>query len=205
MDVTELDDYVHEIRKEAKRATMPVYMGFECEWAPRYKSWYRDVLLGEYGADYLVFGSHWLLENNTTKYVVTLTGKAEIRRYFDSTIQGMQSGLFAFLAHPDLLMAGGMEWNSELEAGFSYLIDAANDCNMPIEINGYGLIKTRVQTKNGRRFQYPVDEFWQLAAKKNATVICNSDAHDPDYVMQGVVNTLEYAGLFGIIPIESIF
>jgi histidinol-phosphatase (PHP family) len=201
----ELPHYCWDVRAEAKKSSIPIHLGFECEWAPRYESWYRDELLGEQGADYLVFGSHWLLEGKTTLYAAELRSREEIRRYFDFTIQGIQSGLYAFLAHPDLIMAGGMEWNNELAAGFSAIIDAANDCRMPIEINGYGMIKARVSGEWGKRFQYPVDEFWRLAAEKNATVICNSDAHSPDFVMQGVEKTREYAAKFGITPIDTIF
>jgi histidinol-phosphatase (PHP family) len=212
MECAELPYYVQDVRELAQESPFPIYLGFECEWEPRYESWFRDVLVGEHGADFLVYGAHWLREGREALYAPELRSVAEIRRYFTSVIAGIQSGLFAFLAHPDLIMANGMAWNKELEAGFTDVIDAAKSYNMPIEINGYGMIKERIRsyppcarTKTGERLQYPVDEFWQLAVKRNAIVICNSDAHSPDYVMQGVINAREYAVQFGITPIDNIF
>jgi histidinol-phosphatase (PHP family) len=205
MDTDELPVYVQAVRDAQAHSPFPVRLGFECEWSPHHESWFREVLLGEYKAEYLVFGPHWLMEGHTTHYAPEISGKAAIRRYFDFTIAGIRSGLFSFIAHPDLIMAGGMEWNPELKAGFSDLIDAAKAFGLPLEINGYGMVKTRVQTKTALRLQYPVDNFWQLAVKKNAPVICNSDAHNPNYVMQGVVNTRRYAVQFGMTPIDTIF
>jgi histidinol-phosphatase (PHP family) len=121
-----------------------------------------------------------------------------LRAYFRQTIEGIESGLFSFLAHPELVLADGMEWNGELKALFSDLIDAAIAQNMPLEINGYGIIKKRVPCPGGSRYPYPVDEFWELAAQKGARIICNSDAHTPDYVIQGVLNAQKYAARLGL-------
>jgi hypothetical protein len=41
-----------------------------------------------------------------------------------------------------------------------------------------------------------VDAFWELAAQKGATAICNSDAHEPEYVIRGVLNARAYAARF---------
>ncbi|WP_062428844.1 histidinol-phosphatase [Treponema endosymbiont of Eucomonympha sp.] len=204
MEPEELPLYVQDVRAAAKNAPFPVRLGFECEWAPRYASWYRDVLLGECRADYLVFGAHWLFEAEGVAYAPDLTDKPAIRRYFAQTIQGLESGLFRFLAHPDLLMGGGLDWDAELAAGFSALIDAARSLHIPLEINGYGLAKPKIGGAKGR-YQYPVDEFWELVAEKGAEVICSSDAHSPDCVIRGALDAAAYAARFGLSPVETIF
>jgi histidinol-phosphatase (PHP family) len=204
MTVEEARDYFDDVREAAKDAPFPVYAGFECEWAPRYESWYRDTLLGEYGADYLVLGAHWLSIGKKNIYAPTILDMADIKAYFAQTIQGIESGLYRFLAHPDLVLAEGLDWNCELAALFADLIDAAMSRKMPLEINGYGLIKPKVSSVAGKRYQYPVDEFWRMAAEKGADVICNSDAHTPDYVMQGVRNARAYAAQFSFSPLEMI-
>jgi histidinol-phosphatase (PHP family) len=199
----EAPGYVEAVRQAAAGASFPIYCGFECEWAPRYETWYRDVLLGEFGADYLVFGAHWLIRNRTITYAPDLSGKKEIHAYFDQTIEGMHSGLYCFLAHPDLILANGREWNRELAALFSELIDTAMECNLPLEINGYGLIKSRVGWPTPR-YQYPVDAFWKLALEKGADIICNSDAHTPDYTILGAQKARDFGKKLGITPLETL-
>lgn len=196
--------YIAAIHKAAQDVSFPVYTGFECEYAPCYETWYRDMLLGEWKADYLVLGQHWLPEGKNMIYAPTLSSMADIRSYIKLTIQAMETGLFAFLAHPDILMADGRSWNIELEAMFSDLIDAAISCRMPLEINGYGLVKKAVGRSINKRQPYPVDPFWELAAKKHATVICNSDAHQSKDVIVNAQKAREYAKRFGIIPLESL-
>jgi histidinol-phosphatase (PHP family) len=196
--------YMKAVRQAASTAPFPVYCGFECEWAPRYEAWYRDFLLGEMGADYLVFGAHWLIQRRTITYAADLSGKKEIRAYFDQTIEGMHSGLYRFLAHPDLMMADGREWNRELASLFGHLIDAAMECGLPLEINGYGFIKPQVRCPKGNRYPYPVEEFWKLALEKGAPIICNSDAHSPDYVIAGVQNACNFGKKMGITPLKTL-
>ncbi|MDR3283864.1 MAG: histidinol-phosphatase [Treponema sp.] len=205
MSPEEMPSYLEDVRRAAKTAPFPVYAGFECEWSSRYASWYTDVLLGEQGAEYLILGAHWLSRGRKNVYAPRLADADSIRDYFSQTLEGIGSGLFRILAHPELIMADGLGWNRELAAGFADIIDAAMAQNMPLEINGYGLIKPPVQTAQGMRLQYPVDEFWRLAAQKGAKVICNSDAHTPDYVMRGAVNARNYAAKFSLDVVETIF
>ncbi len=204
MHAAEAPQYIAAVRQAAAQAPFPVYAGFECEYAPRYESWYRDTLLGEFGAHYLVLGQHWLPSGRSMTYAPELTEPADIRAYFALTIRAMQTGLFAFLAHPDIIMADGRSWNDELGALFSDLIDAAMGCHMPLEINGYGLVKQAVRSSHGSRQPYPVDQFWQLAADKHAEVICNSDAHTSAAVIENAHRARRYAARFGITPIESL-
>ena len=58
-----------------------------------------------------------------------------LNRYIDQTIDGMRSGLFSFLAHPDLFMKGYKEWDEQSKACLKAILDAAIDLNMPLEIN----------------------------------------------------------------------
>ena len=72
---------------------------------------------------------------------------------------------------------------------------------LPLEINGLGMQREVLHTKKGIRYQYPYDEFWQLAAEKNAEVICNSDAHSPSDVIRNALAARKYAEKFGFTPV----
>jgi histidinol-phosphatase (PHP family) len=205
MSASQARQYIEAVKSEAAVAAFPVYVGFECEWDKKYMSWYHDELLGTFGAQYLVLGSHWLTKGNEHIYAMNIDSVADLHTYIDQTIEGMRSGLYAFIAHPDLFMGHWKEYDRETRSCFSALLDAAKDCSMPVEINGLGMNRPMNMTKNGMRYQYPYDEFWELAAEKRVKVICNADAHDPHDVIASAWQARQYAEKFGLLPIDFLF
>lgn len=206
MSVEEIPLYKQQIQEAREAVDFPVYMGFECEWNKCFKNWYQDELKGTYGADYLVLGPHWVSSGDNTyhMYIPDVTDHALISRYVDQTIQGMESGIFKFLAHPDLFMKGYKEWDAESKAWSKALIDAAADLNMPIEINGLGMSREPNETSKGIRFQYPYLEFWQMASETDVKIICNSDAHDPEDVIKNARKARNFAKDLNLYPLNSL-
>lgn len=203
MNVSEAASYIQTVRSAAASVRFPVYAGFECEWDKTYGSWYKDELLGTFGADYIVFGPHWVTVGSSHIYAMDIDDAATLHQYIDQTIDGIRSGLYAFIAHPDLFMAKWQEWDNEARSCLSALLDAAIDCSLPVEVNGLGMSRTPNKTKLGLRYQYPYEEFWQLVAERGAKVICNSDAHAPADVITAARHAREFAAEFGIRPVES--
>ena len=203
MAAADIPLYKRLVEDAKKEADFPVYFGFECEWSPQHRSWFKDELIGRYGADYLVFGSHWFPLHGGLEYIATVTERRLLHTYIDFTIEGMKSGLYAFLAHPDLFLSSIRSIDADCLACIDALIDAANDLGMPLEINGYGLIKSKVRRDYGADYQYPVAAFWKRAAQKNARIICNADAHQIEQVLAGVQNGIEYAEDLGIPIIDA--
>lgn len=198
--------YVAAVREAAKTVSFPIYCGFECEWDSVYEHWYRDFLLGELHADYLVLGQHWVLDGADRRYIPECCTGTFLHHWTDATIEAMNTGLFAFVAHPDLLMAYGALWSEDICACCTAIIDAAIECGLPLEINGYGIIKSPVRTRNGgTRYPYPYSAFWELASERGAKAICNSDAHSPIAVLANAEKAKKYATQFNIAPIDSIF
>lgn len=198
MSATELPLYKKLVEEAKQAASFPVYFGFECEWLPQYYHWFKDELIGKYGADYLALGSHWFPLDGTLEYIAHVEDKQTLFHYVDFTIEAMQSGLYAFLAHPDLFLSTQTAIDADCLACMDALIDAANDLHIPLEINGYGLIKPKITRDYGEDYQYPMTAFWKRAADKKACIICNSDAHKITQVLAGVRNGIEYAKTLGI-------
>lgn len=199
--------YFEEIKKaeaDARKAgfTFPVYTGFECEWDKTIYSWYKDDLLGGFSVDYLILGAHWITEpDGSHLYIAEVTDDVNLlHQYIDQTIEGMASGIFKFIAHPDMFMSGWKEWDKEAEMCSKALIDAAIDLDLPLEVNGFGIIKPMNETSRGLRFQYPYREFWEMVAEREAKVICNSDAHKPELVIENARHAREFAIEIGIKP-----
>ncbi|MBO5137124.1 MAG: histidinol-phosphatase [Spirochaetaceae bacterium] len=205
MTPKQAEDYVADVRLAASNADFSLYLGFECEYDSRYKNWYAEELKGRLQADYLVLGPHWISQGNGFVYAPRIKETVLMHRYFDCVIEAIESGLFNFVAHPDLIMADGRCWTDELAACFRALIDAAVSYDLPLEINGLGLARELVVGQDGWRHPYPVDKFWQIAKEKGAKVICNADAHRPQDLVANVKKARGYAENFGFLPIENIF
>lgn len=203
MSVEEADSYVKQIEEARSSADFPIYTGFECEYDPQYENWYKE-LRERFGAHYLVFGSHWLPEGSSHLYCPELKTKQQIGKYIDLTIKGMQSGLYDFLAHPDLFMKGYKEWDADSKAWLTAILDTAVDLQMPLEINGLGIMREPNHTSRGIRYQYPYDEFWELVAERNVPVLCNADAHNYKDVIKGALLSREYAAKYNITPLEKL-
>ena len=60
MGVSALPAYAGAIDEvQAREPGLTILKGAECEWAPEYHGFFRDVLLGEYRFDYLILGCHF--------------------------------------------------------------------------------------------------------------------------------------------------
>jgi histidinol-phosphatase (PHP family) len=137
-------------------------------------------------------------------YCPELDNSKDLNKYIDQTIEGMRSGLFSFLAHPDLFMKGYKEWDEQSSSCLQAILDAAVDLNLPIEVNGLGMSRTPNETSHGMRYQYPYVEFWEMVSRTKVPVICNADAHDPHDVILNAQKARDFAGRFGIIPIATL-
>lgn len=204
MTEKEIPLYTEWVQIAQKSVTFPIYMGFECEWDKHYETWYKD-LKDKYGAQYLVLGSHWFTVG-TEHFSCTedIHSAKDLTLYTNQTIQGMQSGLFAFLAHPDLFMRTYCDWNEQSKACLRAILDAAIDLQLPLEINGLGMSRKPIQTARGTRYQYPFAEFWEMVAETSVPVICSSDAHSPDDVIFNTLKAHDFAGRFAITPIKTL-
>ena len=193
MNASDVPLYLDMVSRAKTEATFPIFLGFECEWLPRFESWYKDYLRAELKADFLVFGSHWLPIEGDLEWAAHLEEKKDIFRYIDFTIEGLKSGLYDFLAHPDLFFANITHVDSDLIKASSYLIDACIDLDIPIEINGAGSLSQKIIRDGREETGYPCIAFWELARDKGASIICNSEAHPPEHVLYGAENARAFA------------
>jgi histidinol-phosphatase (PHP family) len=200
MGMAELEGYCQAVDKA--RQDFPgllILKGLECEYVPEFVGLYRDLFLGAHAMDYLVGGAHWYPHRGawTALYGASMDG-AMLRSYVDYMIASMQSGLFDFIAHPDLFGVCYAAWDAEAEACSRALLTAAAELGMPLEINGYGLRKPMVESAAGLRHKYPWLPFWELAAECGVGAVLSSDAHEPENVATGLLETAEIARRCGL-------
>jgi histidinol-phosphatase (PHP family) len=200
MGMDELESYCQAI--DAARRQFPglsIRKGLECEYIPELEGLYRDRFLGACGMDYLVGGAHWYPHQGSwTPIYGTPMDARRLRDYVDYLVASLQSGLFAFIAHPDLFGLAYTVWDSEAVACSRALLEAASTLRIPLEINGYGMRKGTIETPSGPRLRYPWLPFWELAAECGVQAVLSSDAHEPETVAAGLVEGEEIARRFGL-------
>jgi histidinol-phosphatase (PHP family) len=204
MDIADLPEYCARI--DEARSTFPaltVLKSMECEHAPEYAAFYADTLLGELQFDYLIGAAHFFPVNG--EWVGSYGGAdsvAGLRAYADYFIKSMETGLFAFMAHPDVFGNCYFEWDANAASAAHDILSAAAALQVPLEINGYGLRKPEIDTPQGRRRMYPWLPFWELAADYDITFIANSDAHRPRDVASNLGEAAAIGQCYGLEPAD---
>ena len=146
---------------------LQIHLGLEVEYYPAF---FGDLLprLRDQGIEYMILGQHWPGYEMNEPYCGRATGREEdLARYCDQVQAAMETGLFTYLAHPDLLYFVGDDKTYEFH--MRRLCKAAKSCGMPLEINLWGMQQEK---------HYPDVRFWRLAAEEGNSVIIGADAHE---------------------------
>lgn len=158
---------VLELRKTCA-GSIGIELGLEAEYYPAFFSELLDRVR-DAGIEYLLLGQHFVGNEIGAHYCGRPTADPDIlKQYCRQTVEAMHTGLFSYLAHPDLLNFTGdgklyRQWMRQICQG-------AKDCRVPLEVNLLGLV-------TGRHYPDPV--FWELAAETGCQVVIGRDAHSP--------------------------
>lgn len=185
MEMSDLPLYVSAVQSaKGQYPSLTVLLGMECEIVPEFHDFYLETLFHQHRFDYLAGGIHWYFYRGEW---VGMYGSSisddQLLAYADQVAAGIHCGLFAYIAHPDLFGVPLRDWSAAATACSRTIIEAAVACNVPLEINAYGLRKKKVNDVDGERSLYPLRRFWELAAEySQLQVVVNSDAHRPEDV-----------------------
>lgn len=206
LHMEELKEYCKEIEEaQAEFSQIKLVKGLECEYIEKFKSFYKEDLIGKAGIEYLILAGHVLGPNGESPWNLeglVVDPKKDLRNYAEYLVKGMETGMFAFVAHPDVFGSFYIEWDEETLACSRYILEAAAALKMPLEINGYGLRKPMIETSEGKRLMYPWNKFWEVASQYDISVLANSDAHRPQDVGASIEKALEIAKYYGLKTIE---
>ncbi len=168
---SQLDEYFSTLTRlrDEYRKDIRIYIGFEAEYIPEMmKS--QEQLLRDYPIDYMILGEHFTQREPIGPY----TGfpdpeEAALSRYVDLCIEGMETGLYRYIAHPDLMNFSGDPaiYDKHYRRLCTYL--KAHD--IPVEINLLGAVEGR---------HYPAPQFFRIAQEVGNSAIIGVDAHTPD-------------------------
>ena len=105
----------------------------------------------------------------------------------------METGIFDFIAHPDLFGNCYPTWDSDALACSREILEAAADLDVGMEINALGLRKQAYRKPDNHFPFYPWLPFWEEATRHNIRVIINSDAHRPEDLQARTGQAQEFA------------
>lgn len=181
-DYALLDDYINSVNslKETYKNKIKIHLGFEAEALPEFYDYYKE-LLSTKKIEYLILGNHSYFENNTLISYFMDTNKLhdDLEKYTKLLIDAMATGLFKYVAHPDLFMKYFNVWDEHLIEVTNRICDASLKYNLPLEIN-LACCFDRVPNIGIKEvFKYPYIEFWKIVESKGCKVIIGVDAHKP--------------------------
>ena len=157
--------------------------------------WLRQVIQKE-KLDYIILGNHFEYSEERRFYFGReVVDEQTLKRYVDSALEGMATGLYAYLAHPDLFLRGYPSFDRYCEKASIQLCRAAKQMGFALEYNLCGALENK---RTGEE-HYPHHLFWQIAAAEGCDVIIGVDAHFPgaledDSLRQEGVRLLESYG-----------
>lgn len=163
-------NYYEEVDRlrEKYRDEIEISIGFEMEYYPEYFGQMLNIAK-EFGAEYLILGQHYVIpENQGGVFSMNKHYEfEELRAYADTLIAGMETGVFTYVAHPDMyqFIGDNLRYREEMRK----VCIAARKLNIPLEVNILGIRDNRV---------YPKEEFWKVAGEEGSPVTFGLDAHD---------------------------
>ena len=160
------------LREEFKK-DIEILIGFEAEYYPKYFGRFIDFL-SDYPIDYLILGQHFMGNEISERHNYHPTDSiAHLEGYVDQVLEGLSTGCFTYLAHPDMINFTGSD--EAYYAPMKRLCEGAKKMNIPLEINMLGVWEGRI---------YPCERFFRIAGEVGNDVILGLDAHQPDRILE---------------------
>lgn len=170
MTPAETDGYFQSLSdlKKEYASDIKIYIGFEAEYIPELIE-AQDRFLRDYPVDYMIMGQHFYGHEANAPYMGSIIRDDEIiKNYVDSIIEGMDSGRYRYLAHPDLINFYGSA--EAYDFHMTRLCRYMKEKNLPLEINVLGMLLER---------NYPCHRFFRIAQETGNKAIIGTDTHRP--------------------------
>ncbi|MDE6952210.1 MAG: histidinol-phosphatase [Erysipelotrichales bacterium] len=168
MEEDKLEGYVKTLKtlKEKYKDQISIKIGLECEYFEKYIPWLKEMIQ-RYELDYVILGHHYDETDETGIYFGRKLNEKQLKKYVDSCMKGLETGLFSYLAHPDLVNFD--IYNPIYTKEMTRLCLKAKELDIPLEFNLLGFATYR---------QYPNEVFFKIAKKVGNKVIIGTDAHE---------------------------
>lgn len=175
MKMEQLEEYAATINrlKGEYHKEIEIHLGLEVEYYPSYFSRLQEAAKKNQ-VEYFLLAQHYLGNEMGEFRCCEATGNVQVlKKYCSQLIEGMRTGYFSCVAHPDLIYFVGEDILYEQE--MRRLCQQAKIARLPLEINFVGIALKR---------NYPDARFWKIAGEEGCEVIFGADAHRPDGILE---------------------
>lgn len=175
MKMDQLDEYVDTLvnLRDEYKDQIKILIGLETEYYPKYFDKLHEELKAR-PIDYIIMGQHHVPDEIEGFYSgEETTSEDRLKAYVDLVIEGLSTGYFTYLAHPDLINYEGPD--EIFQKHTRRICEFSLEHNIPLEINMLGF---------ERGIHYPSDRFFSMASKMGCKFVIGCDAHEPHLVMQ---------------------
>lgn len=169
-----LDDYVDTIisLREEYKDQIQILVGLETEYYPKYFPKLIEEIKKR-PIDYIIMGQHHVKDEIEGFYSGEETDSEErLKAYVDLVIEGLSTGYFTYLAHPDLINYVGPD--EVFQKHTRRICEYSIEHHIPLEVNMLGF---------ERGIHYPSDRFFSMASEMGCQFVIGCDAHEPGLVM----------------------
>lgn len=205
MDWEEFPGYVESINslKEKYKGIIDIKLGIESEFYPEHieeRAQLRESL------DYMILGQHFIHPDGSGSFFKNVSDE-EILIYGKGVCEGIDSGMYDYVAHPDVIMNRQEDFSEACKEVAHMIGKKAAEKDIPLEINVHGVLRGIHEFPQGQRYYYPFREFWQIISEYPLRVLIGIDAHDPKQLLdQDSINkALEVVDDLGLRFIEEPF
>lgn len=195
MTPAQLDNYFSSIEslKKEYSSDIKIYAGFEAEYTPALNASQEKLFRG-YPIDYMILGQHFMGSESDSVFVGRPSDDEDIlKQYADLVIEGIATGKYLYLAHPDIINYIGSDevYNKHI----SRLCHFMKEKEIPLEINVLGLWEQR---------PYPSTRFWKIAGKIGNTAVIGIDAHAPEQILnsEAIHKAEQFCETYGLKRVE---
>ena len=192
-----------EAVEEARAAVpqLPIRLGLEVDYVPGHEGWIEE-LAGLARWDFLMGSVHYVAPGWDVDNIEHLE-KRPVEEvwgiYFEMLERCVLTGLFDWIAHPDLPKRFGYRPTGDLRRFYEPVIAAMARTGTAFEINTGGLRRPAQEC-------YPAAPFLRLAREAGVEMLINSDAHAPQEVGAGfdvAVRMAREAGYDSVLRIQN--
>ena len=166
MEMEQLPEYLSSMRRLKKEyaSRIEVLAGLEVEYLPSFEKYYKE-LKGSGEFDLLMLGQHMYEHENGTWSFMDEDKTDEYVGLCKAMVEGMRTGLFDIIAHPDRAFKRHKSWNPDMTCASRKVITEAIKHGLWLEKN-YSSMQ--------HEFQY-WEEFWNMDTRKHP--LYGYDAH----------------------------
>lgn len=193
MEPEDLKKYLEDIEYVQKKYgdQLTIYKGLEVEFFYNHEEYYKDL---KKKVDFLMLGQHYVTLDKSMNNLIGgfgLSTDQEIETYAEFICDGMRTGHFDILAHPDVYMSGYVEWNQKAEEIAHQIIKCAEETNTVLEFNANGYRRRKNKTRHGKVEPYPRLEFWSIVKQYDVQTIFGIDCHTPEQLYDTTMREAE--------------